>query len=89
MEIDTLWMQVRVWVCVVSGWFAGVCFLLQTGSEKTLTQCTKPSDGSMSTHTLANDIHACYQSSPRNHSCLLMDCENAMFSNAENPRHCQ
>ena len=40
-------------------------------------------------HTLANDIHACYQSSPRNHSCLLMDCENAMFSNAENPRHCQ
>ena len=34
-------------------------------------------------HTLANDIHACYQSSPRNHSCLLMDCENAMFSNAE------
>ena len=26
---------------------------------------------------------ACYQSSPRNHSCLLMDCENAMFSNAE------
>eukprot|EP00731_Ephydatia_muelleri_P034404 Em0058g10a len=35
------------------------------------------------------DIHACHQSSQRNHSCLLTDCENAMFSNAENPRHCQ
>eukprot|EP00731_Ephydatia_muelleri_P003368 Em0001g3368a len=30
-----------------------------------------------------------HQSSPRNHSCLLTDCENATFSNAENPRHCQ
>ena len=43
----------------------------------------------ISTHTLANDIHVCHQSSPRNHSCLLTDCENAMFSNVENPRHCQ
>eukprot|EP00731_Ephydatia_muelleri_P000260 Em0001g260a len=24
----------------------------------------------------SNDIHACYQSSPRNHCCLLMNCEN-------------